>query len=106
MDRGAEERPVGCGCGGKVVGSGSKKCGQWRVGRAGVIAIPDIIYRIFELANATFLVYFVIANVCYTVLMVISLYTVTMQSRAARTREFDALTGSPGKPPGKSRLGG
>jgi cellulose synthase/poly-beta-1,6-N-acetylglucosamine synthase-like glycosyltransferase len=64
-----------------------------------MIALPDIIYRIFESANVMFLGYFALANVCYTVLMVISLYTVTMQSRAARTREFDALTGSPVTPP-------
>jgi cellulose synthase/poly-beta-1,6-N-acetylglucosamine synthase-like glycosyltransferase len=63
------------------------------------MVVPDILYDIFEVANVTFLVYFALANAFYTVLMLVSLYSVTMQSRAARTREFDALTGSPVTPP-------
>src|SRR3954454_3731207 len=63
------------------------------------MVLPDIVHEIVQVANATFLLYFAVASACYTVLMLISLYTVTMQSRAARTREFDALTGSPVTPP-------
>jgi ABC-type uncharacterized transport system permease subunit len=61
--------------------------------------LPEFVYGISQAANLTFLLYFALANACYTVLMVISLYSVTMQSRAARTREFDALTDSPVTPP-------
>jgi cellulose synthase/poly-beta-1,6-N-acetylglucosamine synthase-like glycosyltransferase len=63
------------------------------------MVLPEIAYQILEAANVTFLVYFALANAIYTVLMLISLYSVTMQSRAAKTREFDALTRSPVTPP-------
>ncbi len=60
---------------------------------------PDLLYRIFHVANVTFLYYFVLANVCYTALMVVSLYSVWMQTKAAKRREFEALASSPVTPP-------
>lgn len=60
---------------------------------------PDLLYRVFHVANVTFLLYFLIANLFYTLLMVISLYAVSMQTKSAGRREFEGLSSSPVTPP-------
>jgi len=60
---------------------------------------PDLLYRVFHVANVTFLLYFLIANLFYTFLMVISLYVVSMQTKSAARREFEGLSSSPVTPP-------
>ena len=55
--------------------------------------------RALEYANTVFLFYFVAANLCYTVLMLISLYAVSLHARYASTKTYVDLQDSPVTPP-------
>ncbi len=49
--------------------------------------------------NTVILIYFLITNVVYTVLMVLSLYTVTLHAKFAARRKYEELADSPATPP-------
>jgi len=53
--------------------------------------LAELIYY----ANAVFIGYFVAANLCYTLLMVLSLYSVSLHSTYARLRTHADLADSP-----------
>ena len=60
----------------------------------------SFLLQIFDYLNTIILIYFVITNGTYTVLMVLSLYTVTLHSRYASRRSYYAqLAESPVTPP-------
>ena len=60
----------------------------------------SFLLHIFDYLNTIILIYFVITNGTYTVLMVLSLYTVTLHSRYAARRSYYAqLAESPVTPP-------
>jgi cellulose synthase/poly-beta-1,6-N-acetylglucosamine synthase-like glycosyltransferase len=52
-----------------------------------------------EYVNLAFLVYFALANSVYTVLMILSLYSVTLHSRYAASRGYTSFADSPFAPP-------
>lgn len=54
---------------------------------------------ILEYANSVVLFYFIAANVCYTVLMIVSLYSVSLHSRYAVNKTHVDLQDSPVTPP-------
>lgn len=57
------------------------------------------ILHIFDYLNAIILIYFVVANAVYTVLMVLSLYSVSIHSRFAAHSGYEDLQDSPVTPP-------
>jgi cellulose synthase/poly-beta-1,6-N-acetylglucosamine synthase-like glycosyltransferase len=63
------------------------------------VIAPDLLYRILYGTNTLFLVYFAVANICYTVLMAISLYSVSMQTKSAARKDHESLSASPVTPP-------
>lgn len=60
---------------------------------------PHLLYQFFHAANITFLIYFAVANLCYTLLMAISLYSVSMQTKSAARKDYEGLSSSPVTPP-------
>ncbi len=59
----------------------------------------SFILKLFDYANAIILLYFIAANVIYTILMLVSLYSVTLHSRLAGHYGHDHLAASPVTPP-------
>ncbi len=59
----------------------------------------NAVLHFFDYMNAIILVYFLVTNVVYTVLMVFSLYTVTMHSQSAAHSSYADLLESPVTPP-------
>jgi cellulose synthase/poly-beta-1,6-N-acetylglucosamine synthase-like glycosyltransferase len=57
------------------------------------------ILHFFDYMNAIILVYFLVTNVMYTILMVFSLYTVTMHAQSAAHSSYADLLESPVTPP-------
>src|SRR5260221_11762730 len=57
------------------------------------------ILHFFDYVNAIILVYFLVTNVTYTVLMIFSLYTVSMHAKAAAHGSYADLLESPVTPP-------
>ncbi|MGH9521044.1 MAG: glycosyltransferase [Terriglobales bacterium] len=55
----------------------------------------SFILECFDYMNTVILIYFLITNVTYTVLMVLSLYTVTLHAKLAAQRKHDVLSESP-----------
>ncbi|HXE89572.1 MAG TPA: glycosyltransferase [Terriglobales bacterium] len=58
-----------------------------------------IALRILDYLNTLILIYFIVTNLGYTVLMAISLYSVTQHSKYARSRGYADLADSPVTPP-------
>ena len=54
---------------------------------------------LFDYLNTVVLIYFVVTNAVYTMLMVLSLYTVTLHVRYAGARRYDEIANSPLTPP-------
>lgn len=61
--------------------------------------MSNFVLQIFDYVHALILVYFVSANAVYTVLMIISIYSVTLHSRLAARRGFADIATSPVTPP-------
>ena len=61
--------------------------------------MQDFFLRVFDYANAVILLYAIAANAMYTLLMVASLYTVTMHSKLAGHYGHDEIANSPVTPP-------
>jgi cellulose synthase/poly-beta-1,6-N-acetylglucosamine synthase-like glycosyltransferase len=59
----------------------------------------DILMRVLDYANAVFLFYFLAANFVYTVLMVLSLYAVSLHAKLAAHRPYEDILDSPVTPP-------
>jgi len=59
----------------------------------------EFFVRFLDYANAVFIFYFVSANLCYTGLMILSLYTVSLYSKYAAHKPFTDLVDSPVTPP-------
>jgi cellulose synthase/poly-beta-1,6-N-acetylglucosamine synthase-like glycosyltransferase len=59
----------------------------------------NLVLHIFDYVNAVILVYFVIANVMYSILMVISLYAVSIHSKFAANTTYSDVLDSPVTPP-------
>ena len=59
----------------------------------------DLVLRAFDYVNTVILVYFVVSNAVYTVLMLLSLYAVSLHSRYASAVSHDDLLDSPVTPP-------
>lgn len=59
----------------------------------------NFILHLFDYVNAVILVYFVLANAMYTVLMVISLYAVSIHSKFAASTSYEDIMDSPVTPP-------
>jgi cellulose synthase/poly-beta-1,6-N-acetylglucosamine synthase-like glycosyltransferase len=59
----------------------------------------NAVLHFFDYINTVILLYFLTANVVYTMLMVISLYAVSMHSKAAAAGTYNALMLSPATPP-------
>jgi cellulose synthase/poly-beta-1,6-N-acetylglucosamine synthase-like glycosyltransferase len=60
----------------------------------------NFLLQVFDYLNTIILIYFIITNGTYTVLMVLSLYTVTLHSRyAARRSYYSQMADSPVTPP-------
>lgn len=57
------------------------------------------VLRIFDYINVIILTYFVVANSVYTILMVLSLYAVTVHSKLAARANYADIAGSPVTPP-------
>ena len=59
----------------------------------------NTVLQLFDYANAIILFYFVAANAVYTVLMLLSLYAVSVHSKFAAQTKYDDLLDSPVTPP-------
>jgi cellulose synthase/poly-beta-1,6-N-acetylglucosamine synthase-like glycosyltransferase len=59
----------------------------------------DFVLKLFDYANLIILLYFIVANVVYTLLMVISLYSVTLHAKFAGHYGHDDIVNSPVAPP-------
>jgi cellulose synthase/poly-beta-1,6-N-acetylglucosamine synthase-like glycosyltransferase len=59
----------------------------------------DILLRILDYSNTVFLFYFLTANLVYTVLMILSLYTVSLNAKWSRNKPYQDLIDSPTTPP-------
>ncbi len=58
-----------------------------------------ILLRALDYANLIILIYFIVANGVYTMLMAISLYAVTLHSRFAAHTGYSDIADSPATPP-------
>jgi cellulose synthase/poly-beta-1,6-N-acetylglucosamine synthase-like glycosyltransferase len=63
------------------------------------MSLRDVLVAFFDYLNTVVLLYFVATNAVYTVLMLLSLYTVTLHARYAAGRRYDDLARSPLTPP-------
>jgi cellulose synthase/poly-beta-1,6-N-acetylglucosamine synthase-like glycosyltransferase len=61
--------------------------------------VHNFILQCFDYMNSVILVYFVVTNVTYTVLMLMSLYTVSLHAKYAARQRYDELAESPVTPP-------
>ena len=61
--------------------------------------MPDIVLNISDYISTVILVYFIVTNVMYTVLMAISLYTVILHGRYSASWRHAFLADSPATPP-------
>lgn len=59
----------------------------------------DLMVRVVYYADFLFLIYFVAANLGYTVLMALSLYSVSLHAKYAARKPYSDLAGSPVTPP-------
>jgi cellulose synthase/poly-beta-1,6-N-acetylglucosamine synthase-like glycosyltransferase len=59
----------------------------------------NLVLHLFDYVNAVILTYFVIANVMYSILMVISLYAVSVHSKFAAHTSYEDIMDSPVTPP-------
>jgi cellulose synthase/poly-beta-1,6-N-acetylglucosamine synthase-like glycosyltransferase len=59
----------------------------------------DILQHVLDYTNTVFLFYFLVANIVYTILMILSLYTVSLNARWARHKPYQDLIDSPVTPP-------
>ena len=59
----------------------------------------DFLVRLVYYADITFLVYFVAANLGYTILMALSLYSVSLHAKYAARKPYNDLADSPVAPP-------
>jgi cellulose synthase/poly-beta-1,6-N-acetylglucosamine synthase-like glycosyltransferase len=59
----------------------------------------SFVLHVFDYFNTIILIYFLVTNVVYTVLMICSLYSVSLQSKQARAEDFNFLLQSPATPP-------
>ena len=59
----------------------------------------EFVLKLFDYANAVILIYFLVANTVYTLLMLVSLYTVTLHSKFAGHYGHDQIEDSPVAPP-------
>src|SRR3977135_2346613 len=59
----------------------------------------DLMLKVFDYANAVILLYFIAANAVYTLLMVISLYSVTLHAKFAGHYGHEDIANSPVAPP-------
>jgi cellulose synthase/poly-beta-1,6-N-acetylglucosamine synthase-like glycosyltransferase len=57
------------------------------------------ILQFFDYINAVILVYFVATNAVYTILMLLSLYTVSLHAKLAGRRGYADIADSPVTPP-------
>jgi cellulose synthase/poly-beta-1,6-N-acetylglucosamine synthase-like glycosyltransferase len=61
--------------------------------------MPHLLLRFLHYANFVFLFYFVVANLVYTVLMGLSLYSVSLHARFASQKPYRDMADSPVTPP-------
>ena len=59
----------------------------------------NLVLHLFDYINAVILTYFVIANVMYSILMMISLYAVSVHSKFAAHTSYEDIMDSPVTPP-------
>jgi len=64
-----------------------------------LLPVHRILLQLLDYANLIILTYFLVANTVYTVLMVISLYAVTLHSRFAAHTSHADIADSPATPP-------
>ncbi len=55
----------------------------------------DILQHTLDYTNTVFLFYFLAANIVYTVLMVLSLYTVSLNAKWSKHKPYQDLIDSP-----------
>src|SRR3954467_12162351 len=76
-----------------------KRPSRARLSRRQAVRMHNAVLHFFDYVNAIVLVYFLVTNVVYTVLMVLSLYSVTMHAKSAAHGAYADLLESPVTPP-------